>query len=126
MEELLHKIAEYVAVSLDFVAVLIVAIGAIEALFGMFRVVLSRHATDSEKRTVWIRFARWLVVALTFQLGADIVDTTVAPTWDDLGRLGVIAVIRTFLTYFLDRDLDQMREEQKAHQEGGGRSADVS
>jgi uncharacterized membrane protein len=125
MEELLHKIAEYAAVGLDFVAVLIVAIGAIEALFGMFRVVLNRHSTDSEKRVVWIRFARWLVVALTFQLGADIVNTTVAPTWDELGRLGAIAVIRTFLTYFLDRDLDQMRKEQQARLEGG-RHADVS
>ena len=31
--------------------------------------------------------------------------TATAPTWDDIGRLGAIAVIRTFLNYFLERDI---------------------
>jgi uncharacterized membrane protein len=51
-------------------------------------------------------FGRWLVAGLTFQLAADIVDTTLAPSWGDIGKLGAIAVIRTFLNYFLNRDLD--------------------
>ena len=57
--------------------------------------------------------ARWLVAGLTFQLAADIVQTTVAPSWDEIGRLAAIAAIRTFLTFFLDRDIDTMREFQR-------------
>ncbi len=34
----------------------------------------------------------------------------VAPGWEDVGKVAAIAVIRTFLTYFLDRDIDAMRE----------------
>ena len=41
------------------------------------------------------------------QLGADIVATSYAPTWDELGRLAVVAVVRTFLSYFLDREMEQ-------------------
>jgi hypothetical protein len=52
------------------------------------------------------------VAGLTFQLAADIIETSIAPTWDDIGRLGVIAVIRTFLNYFLERDLVDMRERE--------------
>lgn len=33
-----------------------------------------------------------------------------APSWAELTKLGVIAVIRTFLTYFLDRDLERADE----------------
>src|SRR6478672_9472665 len=44
-----------------------------------------------------MRFGGWLVVALEFQLAADIVSTIVSPTTGHLIELGVIAVTRTFL-----------------------------
>jgi uncharacterized membrane protein len=34
------------------------------------------------------------------------VRTAISPSWDDIGQLAAIAVIRTFLNYFLERDLD--------------------
>jgi len=52
-----------------------------------------------------VQYGRWLVAGLTFQLAADIVETAVAPTWDEIGRLAAIALIRTFLDFFLERDL---------------------
>ena len=55
----------------------------------------------------------WLVAGLTFQLASDIVRSAIAPTWNDIGQLGAIAVIRTFLTYFLDRDLAEQRRLQR-------------
>jgi uncharacterized membrane protein len=45
-------------------------------------------------------------MALEFQLGADIVATTAGPNRDNLIRLAVVAVIRTFLNVFLVRELD--------------------
>ncbi len=54
---------------------------------------------------VRLNFGRWLSVALEFQLGADIVNTTVAPSFDALGKLGLIALIRTFLNFFLTKEL---------------------
>jgi len=33
------------------------------------------------------------------------VRSAIAPTWDDIGQLAAIAAIRTFLNYFLERDL---------------------
>ena len=41
-----------------------------------------------------------------YMLAADIVRTAIAPSWDDIGQLAAIAVIRTFLNYFLERDLE--------------------
>ena len=46
---------------------------------------------------------------LTFQLAADIIETSITTDWDMVGRIAVIAVIRTFLNYFLERDLDEIR-----------------
>lgn len=51
-------------------------------------------------------FGAWLALALEFQLGSDIVATIVAPSFESLGLLAAIAVIRTFLNYFLTRELE--------------------
>jgi len=58
-------------------------------------------------------FGGWLVVALEVQLAADIVGTIVSPSTAHLIELGAIAVIRTFLNYFLSKELEEEREAQK-------------
>jgi uncharacterized membrane protein len=105
VEQALHLAAQYLAFVLEALALLVIAIGAVEAAIGISRSIV-QHAAEAAKRAVWLGFARWLVAGLTFQLAADIVHTTVAPSWDDIGRLAAIAAIRTFLTYFLDRDIE--------------------
>jgi uncharacterized membrane protein len=54
----------------------------------------------------------WLALALEFQLGADILATTVSPSLQSLAKLGAIAIIRTFLNYFLSKELETERELQ--------------
>jgi len=61
-----------------------------------------RKDTFGEARLL---FARFLALALELQLGADILSTAVAPTWDQIGKLGAIAVIRTALNFFLRKEL---------------------
>lgn len=55
-------------------------------------------------RTIWLRFATWILLALEFALAADIARTAVAPTWEDITKLAVIAN-RTMLNYFLAKDI---------------------
>jgi uncharacterized membrane protein len=112
MEVWLIAASKVVALIIDAMALAIIAVGTVEAFVSTLRLVIKRSATNSEKRDVWLRLARWLVAGLTFQLAADIVGTSIAPTWDEIGRLAAIAGIRTFLNFFLDRDLDEIRERQ--------------
>jgi Predicted membrane protein len=44
--------------------------------------------------------------ALHSNWAADIISTSFCPNWDEVGRLGAIAAIRTFLSYFLDREVE--------------------
>ncbi|MBO9716821.1 MAG: DUF1622 domain-containing protein [Pseudoxanthomonas sp.] len=52
-----------------------------------------------------------------FQFAADIIESSVAPSWEVIGQLGAIAVIRTFLDYFLGRDVAgiHQRERESLH-----------
>lgn len=114
MEALLHGLAHYVALWVELIAILIIAVGSLQAVVNSIHLLLLRKANNMQMRAVWLQFAHWLVAALTFQLAADIVNTSLAPTWDELGRLAAIAAIRTFLSYFLDREVETTRRMQHA------------
>jgi uncharacterized membrane protein len=61
-----------------------------------------------------LSLARYLALALEFQLGADILSTAIAPSWEQIGKLGAIAIIRTALNYFLMREMSVERSDQHA------------
>ena len=70
--------------------------------------------SNHERQEVWLRYARWLIAGLTFQLAADIIETSIRTDMQSIVRLGAIAVIRTFLNYFLERDLEHARDALRA------------
>src|SRR5262249_34444347 len=82
------------------------ACGRALAAYAALWPLLTGRATQGALRHAWLEFARWLVLGLEFMLAADIVRTVIAPTWQEIGQLAAIAVIRTFLNFFLERDLE--------------------
>src|SRR5512138_279409 len=124
METLLHDIARYVALVIQAIAIVIVAYGTARAVVDIVRLAFSSHVGDAQARLVWLRYAHLLVAGLTFQLAADVVATTVAPTWEEVGRLAAVAGIRTFLSYFLDHEVastERLQAQAAAHHTHGKR-----
>ena len=121
LRERLLQLTEIIVPIIYLLALVFIAIGTIQAFISSFHVALFHPKSQQAARAVWLVFARWLVAGLTFQLAADIIETSVAPSWDDVGKLGAIAVIRTFLNFFLERDQYEVRELQ---QERKGRQTD--
>lgn len=68
-----------------------------------------RSSSQYSYNQIRLTFARFLAVALEFQLAADILSTAVAPSWDQIGKLAAIAVIRTALNYFLTQEIREER-----------------
>jgi uncharacterized membrane protein len=119
MKEWLILITEPAVVIINAMALLTIAYGTIEAFFCALRAMPMPSPTGYELRHGYLRYARWLIVGLTFQLAADIIQTAIAPSWDDVGRLAAIAVIRTFLNYFLERGLKEMVEVPNGQKKAG-------
>ena len=111
MKELLTFATEYAIVIIDALALIIVFVGTVECFFRGMGLMFSSGSAH-ERRDVWLRYARWLVAGLTFQLAADIIESSISTSWDSVGRLAAIAVIRTVLNYFLERDLSEVRERE--------------
>jgi len=111
MREWLGLISDPVITALDAIALLVIVVGTAEVSVDVVRAAL-KPLGNKEARKVWLRYSRWLVAALTFQLAADIIETSVTTSWQTIGRLGAIAVIRTFLNYFLEHDVEQQQQRE--------------
>jgi uncharacterized membrane protein len=93
----------WVRLAADVAGAAIVALGIVFALIGFVRALSVRQAAAFTD--VRLTLGRYLALALEFQLGADILSTAIAPSWDQIGKLGAVAVIRTALNFFLTREL---------------------
>jgi uncharacterized membrane protein len=109
-------VEEFLAVAVGYLRLSVEALGAaaigIGAAATVYRYILSvlglRSYTNSDLR---LYFGRYLVLGLEFQLGSDILATAVSPTFAEVQLLAAIVVIRTVLNYFLQKELDQEREQ---------------
>jgi uncharacterized membrane protein len=130
MEELIGRLANYISLAVDAAAILIVAFGALEAFVRIVDLMVKPRTPHGHRKEVWRCFGMWLVLGLEFELAADIISSVVSPSWQDVGKLGAIAVIRTFLNYFLGLDLEKATASSSAvattDPEGGQRPAPPS
>lgn len=110
MEDWLAIITRHAVVVIEAMALVIIIFGTAEAFLKGLLAMFSAPTQSLQFRQVWMRYARWLIAGLTFQLAADIIATAITPGWEDVGRLAAIAVIRTFLNFFLERDLTEVHE----------------
>jgi uncharacterized membrane protein len=114
MEGLFDHIAHIAAASIEAAAVFIVFFGSVEAFIKLLPVMARPRASHGQRKAIWRRYGTWLLLGLEFELAADIIESVISPTWMDIGELGAIAVIRTFLNYFLEKDLDSAQETEGA------------
>jgi len=94
---------EWLRLIIETTGAVVIALGIVFAIQGFARALLSNRQSDFT--TIRLTFARYLSLALEFQLGADILSTAIAPSWDQIGKLGAIAVIRTALNFFLQHEI---------------------
>jgi uncharacterized membrane protein len=123
IESTLQGFSENAALVIKGVAVLLVAWGSIEAAAGCIGLVVRRQTGHGARKAVWRRYGVWLVLGLEFELAADIVETVISPDWMDIAQLGAIAVIRTFLNYFLEKDLEAAAREPEVSMRLSGAKA---
>jgi uncharacterized membrane protein len=99
----LERLGDYVSLSLEFTSVICIMIGFLAAI--MLLAKSKKLKSTPLHRRLKLTFGGWLALALEFQLGSDIVKTTISPSYENLIQLAAVAVIRTFLTYFLNREI---------------------
>jgi uncharacterized membrane protein len=110
-------------VLLEFISVVCVGVGLLVALRQALRMRLRRRRGARPFNSIRLTFGSWLSLALEFQLAADIVSTTTAPSQENLIKLAVVAVIRTFLNVFLAREVEAEQKFEDEHRQSAERGS---
>jgi uncharacterized membrane protein len=102
VQELFKTYASYVALFVEAIAAVVITVGAIQAVIRLLKPSpKDPRQPFRHQKMVWIGFGVWLLLGLEFELAADIVRSAISPSWTQIGQLAAIAIIRTFLNYFL-------------------------
>lgn len=99
---------QWLKLGVETVGALTIALGIGVAARLFLQALLARRTADFT--AIRLTLARYLALALEFQLGADILSTAIAPSWEQIGKLGAIAVIRTALNFFLSKEMSEERQ----------------
>jgi len=117
IKKILNGWGELAEVILNGLSLISIAIGIVMSLIRSIEERRRRPGDHPLHSNFRLWFGGWLVVALEFQLAADIVGTIISPTTEHLIELGSIALIRTFLNYFLNKELREEKEIVEANRE---------
>jgi uncharacterized membrane protein len=101
----IKAVAQYVALTGEAIAVALIVSGMVGALLIYARktyFVKRDYPTFVESRN---HLGHSLSLSLEFLIGADIIKTAISPSWQDIGQLAAIVGIRTFLNFFLTKEL---------------------
>ena len=112
--ESLSLASERFAVLIGYVGILIIFVGCAKGLYLFARKFAIRDILLADIR---LELGHYLTLGLEFLVGRDIVQTLVDPTWENLGKLAAIIALRTALTFFLSREVKEMRNEMREERE---------
>jgi uncharacterized membrane protein len=104
-ESHLAEVVEWLRLAVETIGAAVIAVGVAIALARALHA-LVRPGSQQGFIQVRLTLARYLALALEFQLAADILSTAIAPSWTSIGQLAAIAVIRTALNFFLTREME--------------------
>lgn len=104
MKDWAEIITKYLSGFVEILAAVVIGIALLQFLYHYIGNIFKPNI-ETTNQIIRIQFGSALTVALELLLGADILSTAIAPTWNEIGKLVAIAVLRTSLNFFLEREL---------------------
>ena len=101
IEEYFNVIVEYLVMLIEVVGIAILCYAIISAIMGLFK----KH------EHVRLKLAEGIALSLEFKIGGELMKTVIARTWDELGILGAVILLRAALTFLIQWEI---RTEKKS------------
>lgn len=94
---------------------IIIVVGAIIAVFHLFQLI----GKDTHKErfialdSIRLEMGKYIVLGIEFFIGRDVIQSILVPSWNEIGMLFALIVMRTILSYFLTKEIQQGSERIK-------------
>lgn len=95
--------------------VLVIVLGVLAGLARFLRseiAAMRGHEVSGQRQQLRHALGYYLLLGLEFLIAADIIDTLMQPTFQELGALGAIVLIRTVISFSLNAELKSGQQHQ--------------
>ena len=111
--DLVNSLNSWVVNLCQLLALFVIVTGIVKAL-----IIYGKHTFTNLSSAIAFQGSRLELgyafsLGLSFLVGASILKTTVTPSWNDLGQLAAIIVLRTVINYFLLQAIDRSSNDLK-------------
>lgn len=109
MEQALEVPFSYLITFVEACGAFVIFVGVVRAIFGYITCFIFKARCQEDVATLRLHLGQSMVIALEFQVAADILKTGVSPSWTDLLQLAATIALRTLLNYLLERELEHLK-----------------
>jgi len=113
--ERINAFLETVAASIEVIGIAILIFAALKFIAHFLGFEFKRlrgHECIEEIRNLRMGLGSYILLSLEFIIISDIIETAINRSLDDLLALGLLVVIRIVLSFFLGRELDDVKGQQ--------------
>ncbi|EDQ05343.1 hypothetical protein DSM14862_01157 [Sulfitobacter indolifex] len=109
----LIEIFEVLAAVIDIAAIILLLIGAGRFVTGVIVAEVAKRGAERVSRTnrERIELGRYILAGLELFIVSDVIHTALSLRFADLVFLLLLVIIRSITSYFLDRELEQLKKE---------------
>ncbi|MEM8676720.1 MAG: DUF1622 domain-containing protein [Cyanobacteria bacterium P01_G01_bin.67] len=126
LSHLVDTLYSWIVSLCQLLALLVIVTGIVKAL-----IIYSKHIFTNSSSAIAFGGSRLELgygfsLGLSFLVGSSILNTTIAPSWNDIAQLAAIIVLRTVLNYFLLQAIDRSGNNSATQSLSSNESADIS
>ncbi len=108
----IEEIVQVLIFIFESIGVIVVVYGGLKAVYNFFKFEFFSKKTHREQslEDLRVKFGQKILIALEFFVASDLIRLTISPTTEALIQLGGFVAIRTVLSYFLNREIREIKE----------------
>ena len=114
--ELLPQVAATIPAIVDWVAIAVFMVGFAKATLAWVSCELRRGVGPRERQrhiqSIRLSLGGYILLGLEIMIISDVVHSCVHPDLMSLAELGALVVVRTFIGFFLGKELEQLHPEE--------------
>ncbi len=113
METLVETLNTYVQYTCQILAIFVICTGIVKALWTFVKDALFDALAAEAIKESRLELGHAFSLGLGFLIGSSILSSSISPSWDDIGKLAAVIVIRTVLNYFLLQEIKNHNEDEE-------------
>ena len=117
MEKLIPAF-EVIILIISLFSIALLCFGVLLCAYDLLKIFLKRYGRTERRRMLQhakTDLGGFVLLGLELLIVADIIETVIRPTVEDIARLAAIVAIRTVISCFLNKEIKEIKEDEETN-----------